>query len=531
VLAGLRLSERRSSIIAGRKRRDKDACVRKLRRLLIVFVILPILLVASIPGARGQAAKLALVGATIITGTGAPAIRDGVIVIDGARIVAVGRRSEISIPPSARQLDLQGKFVTPGLIDTNVHLIETVFPEFYVKYENQLQDVALESAQIALKYGVTTARDTWGPLDPLLAVRDRINQGKAVGARMLVGGNIVGLGGPFTMYFMGSRAEGVSPFIQQRINPMWEAGVGPELLTMSPERIRQEMRRYLDRGVDLVKFAASAHGPYSPEPLMFSLEQAKAIAAETHARGLMLDSHSVTLASAKLSIDAGVDVLQHPEFLGSFAMATDNDDPAGRQLAMDLIGEIKQKHIFCAVFTTSEKKLQLMKEHANDPAFEGLTPGRFHYRIEGVRAMVHAGVTLTLATDAGPHDPEDRYRPAQPMIGRVHFETMEELVEAGLTPAEVLVVATRNGAEASQRLKDLGTIETGKSADLVVVNEDPLENIANMRKIQIVIKGGVIVDRDHLPEKPILKFDPEAPWPYETKPVSNTSDKQDVPRR
>ena len=82
--------------------------MRKLRRLLIVFVILPILLVASIPGARGQAAKLALVGATIITGTGAPAIRDGVIVIDGARIVAVGRRSEISIPPS----DLTGDFCT-----------------------------------------------------------------------------------------------------------------------------------------------------------------------------------------------------------------------------------------------------------------------------------------------------------------------------------------------------------------------------------------------------------------------------------
>jgi imidazolonepropionase-like amidohydrolase len=504
---------------------EKSAHMRKGSRFGLNCMVLASLLAASFSGAHGQTSRVALVGETIITGTGAPAIPDGVILIDGTRIIAVGRRSEISVPANARQLDLRGKFVTPGLVDTNVHLIETVFPEFYIKYEDQLQDVALESAQIALKYGVTTARDTWGPLDPLLAVRDRINQGKAVGARMLIAGNIVGLGGPFSMYFMGSRSESVAPLVQKRINPMWESGVGPELLTMSPEKIREEIRRYLDRGVDLVKFAASAHGPYSPEPLMFSLEQAKAIATETHARGLMLDSHSVTLASAKLSVDAGVDVLQHPEFLGSFASATDNDDPDGRQLAKDLMDEIKQKHIFCAVFTTSEKKLQLMKEHANDPAFEGLTPGRYRYRIEGVRAMVRAGVTLTLATDAGPHDPEDRARPAQPMIGRVHFETMEDLVEAGLTPAEVLVIATRNGAEASQRLKDLGTIEIGKLADLVVVNEDPLENIANMRKIDLVIKEGAIVDREHLPQKQILKFDPEAPWPYEMKSSADASHK------
>jgi imidazolonepropionase-like amidohydrolase len=506
--------------------------MRKVIRLLFCCAAVTVLLITSVPGS-GQTSVLALVGGTIITGTGAPPIPDGVIIIDGGRIRAVGKRGQIPIPSNARQVDLHGKFITPGLIDTNVHFVLTVFPEFYVKYEDRLQDVALESAQIALKYGFTTVRDSWGPLEPLLAVRDRINQGKAVGARMLVAGNIVGLGGPFTPNFLGSRGEWVSPFIQQRINPMWESGMGPGLLAMAPEQLHQEMRRYLDRGVDFVKFAASVHGAPAPEPLMFSLEQAQAMAAEVHARGLMFESHSETLASGKLSIDAGVDLLQHPEYLGYYAEATDKDVLPGhqastessRQLARQLIEEIKQKGIFCSVLTTSEKKLELMKEHANDPAFEGLNPGQFPLRIKGVRALVRAGVKLTLSTDAGPQDPADRFRPMSPMIGRQGLDALEELVEAGLTPAEALVVATRNGAEASQRLKDLGTVEAGKLADLVVVREDPLANIANMRKIDLIIKEGVIVDRDRLPENPILKFDPEAPWPYALKPVGDSSAK------
>jgi predicted amidohydrolase YtcJ len=116
-----------------------------------VCVVLTVLLIASVR-ARGQISVLALVGATIITGNGDPPIADGVIIIDGGRIRTIGQRGQVPIPSNAKQLDLHGKFITPGLIDTNVHLVLTIFPEFYVRYGDRLEDVALESAQVALKY-------------------------------------------------------------------------------------------------------------------------------------------------------------------------------------------------------------------------------------------------------------------------------------------------------------------------------------------------------------------------------------------
>ena len=105
----------------------------------------------------------AIVGATLIDGTGGEPVPDSVIVIQGTRITAAGPRSQVMIPAGARVVDATGKYVTPGLIDVNVHLILSILPDFYVKYEDQLEEIIIEGAQIALKYGVTTVRDSWGP--------------------------------------------------------------------------------------------------------------------------------------------------------------------------------------------------------------------------------------------------------------------------------------------------------------------------------------------------------------------------------
>src|SRR5262245_4181113 len=263
------------------------------------------------------ARPLAIVGATLITGTDAAPIPDGVILVDGKTISAIGARGDVKIPADAQVIDVAGKFITPGLIDTNVHLVLMIVPEFYAKYEGRFEEVALQSAQVALKYGVTTVRDSWGPLAPLLAVRDRINRGEAVGARTLVAGNIVGLGGPFTVHFLGPRGASAPEDLQRRINAMWEATMGPRLLLMTPDEVRREMRAYLDKGVDFVKVAASTHG-ISPESLMFSPAVLKAMGEEVHKRGLVFETHTATLESLRVAIDAGVDLLQHPEELGEF---------------------------------------------------------------------------------------------------------------------------------------------------------------------------------------------------------------------
>ena len=147
--------------------------------------------------------RLAIVGATIVDGNGGAPIASGTIIIDGERIGAVGR-SDTAVPSDARVIDGSGKFVTPGFIDTNVHL--SLYgghtPERYetlVRYHDRQEDVVLEASQLHLKVGVTTVRDSYGVLPPLITVRDKIARGDEVGSRMLVAGNIVGWGGPFSM--------------------------------------------------------------------------------------------------------------------------------------------------------------------------------------------------------------------------------------------------------------------------------------------------------------------------------------------
>ena len=128
----------------------------------------------------------------MITATGQPPIENTVVLVDGGRIVQVGARDAVTVPNEYRTIDVTGKWITPGLIDSNIHLILMIVPEFYVKYEDRLADIAIQSAQVGLKYGLTTMPDTWGPLEPLLEARDRINSGEFVGSRVLVAGNIIG---------------------------------------------------------------------------------------------------------------------------------------------------------------------------------------------------------------------------------------------------------------------------------------------------------------------------------------------------
>ena len=456
----------------------------------IAFTLL--VLVALVPGVLAQEVT-AIVGATLIDGTGRAPVADSALVIRGNRIVAVGPRSEVTIPKDARVVQASGKFITPGLIDTNVHYVLPISVEFMIKYEDYFEEITIQSAQVALKYGVTTARDSWGPLEPQLRAREKLNSGQVVGSRLLVAGNIVGCGGPFTEYFMPRETYQYIPIhIRRRINAMWEQGMGPELTTLRPEQVRLKMRKYLAKGVDFVKVATSAHriSWASPgEPLMFSPEVLKAMAEEVHAAGKIIESHQSTPESIRLTVEAGFDLLQHPRL--------EDDD-------LDLIPLIIKNNVFCAILTpkNSGRKYPIIPP-PGIPSRGRSRPSPY------INKMIEGGVRLAMATDAGPQAWELGDHTRTEIIGRKHFEAMEDYQEAGASPMDVLIASTRTGAEASQMEKDLGTLEVGKIADLLVLAADPLETIANLRKIDQVWLDGKLVDRSRLPENPILKFDPE----------------------
>src|SRR5262245_18748434 len=168
-----------------------------------------------------QSAVTVISGATVIDGRGGPPIPDAAVVITGGRIEAVGPRSAVRPPAGATTIDGTGKFLVPGFVDTNVHLslyggmgdrYETI-----AKYHPRQREIVLEAAQVQLKYGVTTVRDSYGVLAPLVAVRDDVAAGRSIGPRILAAGNIVGWGGPYSISFSLTRDTGLTLF-QEQVN-------------------------------------------------------------------------------------------------------------------------------------------------------------------------------------------------------------------------------------------------------------------------------------------------------------------------
>jgi imidazolonepropionase-like amidohydrolase len=129
-----------------------------------------------------------------------------------------------------------------------------------------------------------------------------------------------------------------------------------------------------------------------------------------------------------------------------------------------------------------------------------------------LRVWLDADVPFTLATDQGP-DSADLGPVVWGRLGRMHFDRMIGLQDAGVAPMEIIQAATLNGARAYRLDDELGTLEEGKLADLLVLNADPLADIAHLRDIGMVIKDGRVIDRDRLPEIEVLDYDPELPWP------------------
>lgn len=450
------------------------------------------------------AQTIVLQGATIIDGTGAPPKSDGVILIRGKKIVAVGRRGEVRFPDDANVINVTGKYVIPGLIDTNVHLILNVAPGWLGKYDGRLEEVATEAAQITLKNGVTSLFDSWGPLQPLLNVRDRIRRGELVASRLYVAGNIVGLSGPMGRDFKnGVQLASVPPLFAKRINAIWEENVGPDLLDDTPDEVRMEIRKYIARGIDFIKFAEASHNWQGSKDnwLMFSPEAARAIVDEGHAAGLIVQTHTMNVESLRLGVLAGIDMGQHPEVVGA------HDLPDG------LVKLIVERPVYCGDLSYTKARIAILKElWERSGGTNGFwSPDVLDHWQGNIGRLIRAGAHITLATDGGTRDPEfteypdPRLREHDPtQFGEAHFLWLESIVEKGMTPMQAIVSGTRNGAAAYHHLAEFGTLESGKFADLLVLDADPLENISNVRKISLVMKEGGVIDRDRLPEHKVL---------------------------
>src|SRR5919108_3213913 len=433
----------------------------------------------------------AIIGATLIDGTGGAPVKDAVIVIDGRKIAAVGPRDRVTIPTGARKVNVAGKYIIPGMMDANVHLVLGSSIEFIVRYEGRYEDLIEEAAQVTLKNGLTTVFDSWGPLQPLLNVRDRVRRGEVVGSRMFVAGNIVGFSGPFGRDFNAAAETTATRALVRRINRIWEENTGPDLMWFTPEQVRREIKRYISRGIDFLKYGASGHR--EEDFLQFSPEAQKVIVDECHKAGIIAQTHTTSVESLRQALDAGVDMLQHGSVTGPTPMPD-----AAIKLMID-------KKVYCAVQPRTAKRLAIELEQAEDALPSRRAKERLQTWHDNEVKLIKARAPLLLATDAGMMDP-DAYESMKPKLrierptelGEAHFLWFKAMVEKGMTPMEAIVSATRNIAAAYHKLDQFGTLEAGKLADLVVLDANPLQDVTNIRKISMVMKDGQVVDRDKL---------------------------------
>ena len=470
---------------------------------------------------KGYSQNLVIQNVTLIDGNGGDPVGNQSIVVSEGKIESITDASRIRSPRGYDVIDGSGHFLLPGFVDTNVHASiygGTSRPETIVKYADRSVDLVIEFVQLALKHGVTTIRDSFGALIPLTEVRDRITRGEVIGPRMMVAGNIVGWGGPFSVTWGLTKESEITPF-QEKWNDFITQGSGEEWLDMTPNELRIAVNKYLDKGPDFIKYGGTSHFD-GPVMLTFSPRAQKVIVDETHKRGLMAETHSTNMEGFLMSLQAGVDLVQHPEY-------------STRELTDEIVDLMVANKVICSMLsntTTGAAWQRHLKRKENaqqainvkNEAFPG---GRVKSQAEkrreeeqlelyldiartNAKKLIEAGCITTIGTDNYQGAAPEFQRSAklenqEPGIGSII--AIEGLVELGMTPGQAIVSGTKNGAIAAGMIDEIGTVEVGKIADLILLNENPLADIRNIRKLSVVIARGKVVDVSQLPEKPVFR--------------------------
>ena len=281
----------------------------------------------------GWGQVVAIEGGTLIDGNGGAPVADAVVVVDGARIAAVGPRGAVKVPAGASIVDARGKVCYAG-----VHRYQRASCRCTAGLgtgTSRWCGISLGRTRSCWKarrsiwrMAITTVRDSYGMLMPLIQVRDSIARGEATGARILAAGNIVGWGGPYSITFSLTPQKDLTLF-QEQMNDYISQGAGEDLADMTPAELRVAIDKYLDKGPDFLKYGGTSHFA-QPTYIGFSPEAQKVMVEEAHKRGKVAETHSTTIEGLRLSIQAGIDLIQHPELLTPREMPDDLVEPDPR---------------------------------------------------------------------------------------------------------------------------------------------------------------------------------------------------------
>jgi imidazolonepropionase-like amidohydrolase len=404
---------------------------------------------------------LAITNATLIDGTGRAPVQHATVVIEDERIASVGSKADV--PRDAEVIDAGGRTVMPGLIDSHVHLYG--WPASM--QENALIPSTLRSFMAArnaletLNAGITSVRDASGtPLGFKLAIQ----QGLIPGPRMKISVSALSQ--------TGGHGDGTMPSgARSRIlgEPSFER---PETVVDGPNEIRKAVRLLLRAGADFIKLHSTG-GVMSPsdEPghTQFTPEEIAVMVEEAAAHGKTCMAHAQGTPGIRNAVLAGVESIEHGIWL---------DD--------EVIEEMKRRGTF--LVPTLVAPMWVLRRSEQNPG--SVLPQSVRktreviedHRTSFTRAL-EAGVHIAMGTDSGvgPHG--------------TNVEELERMVAGGMTPMQAIVASTKTASECVHMASDVGTLEPGKYADLLVVDGDPLSNIKVIQDkncLVLIMQGGKV---------------------------------------
>ncbi len=394
---------------------------------------------------------LIITGGTVLDGTGRIPIPEGVVVVEGNRIVAIGSEADLRIPSSARVLDARGGTIMPGIINSHVH----------------------HGAPAALRHqflmeGCTTICDLGSELGEMSQFTETsCSEGPA--ARGLRAGPIITAPGGYPDGLYGTR-------------------INYEVAT--PDEGRTAVRDLAGRGTDVIKIALDPSWNFDNPLPVLDLLTVQAIVAEAHDHDLIVRAHLIQPPQLALAIAGGVDVVEH------LAMPR---WPAREEVERVMASENPISLFFDRWAPEYQPQLEHMAElgMAMVPTVSSLLREEYTKAdptpreswvvdvvLDIVRRFHEAGGTVAVGNDFNDRSTKERL----PLL------EMEMLLQAGLSSMDVIIAATRNAARVCGVAAELGTLEPGMLADIVVVEGDPLTDlIGALGRVRIIIKDGVIV--------------------------------------
>jgi len=406
-------------------------------KIPVLFLLILFFTAFAVSQEKNEEPIVALVGATLIDGTGAPPVPGVTILIQGKKIKGVGPSSKVPVPAGAQKIDVAGKWILPGFIDCHIH---TGYPYDNMQYFTDTNSLAtlrsLHIMNMYLRSGVTAVRDVGSIVESMQALLAAQQYGYIDSIRLFACGNLITVTGGHGDGLRGATAVD------------------------GPWAWRKAVREMQKAGFEHIKISPT-----------FTLEEAAAAVDEAKTLGLRITAHGGGLSDTtptsmtRIAVQAGVHCIEH---------LNEMEDDVLDLMAEKGVYNVPTLAVYRELYKAKGVPPVLVeKRHWTQSMHETL-----------FRKARDRKILMGIGTDG--------VGGFMKLYPGLYFSEMKYFVELGATPMETIVAATKNGAIILHKADELGTVEEGKLADLQVVSGDPLKSLDVLGKPEIVIVDGKV---------------------------------------